>query len=65
MKLKNNNFNYEMDEFGRIIIKDEQILRMISGTNKNRTESTEIHKLNLGCGLNKVCANKDCAKYPL
>lgn len=57
----NKNFLYNLDEFGRIVIEDEQLLRVISGANKT---TDLINKTNAGCGLNKFCPNKECSKIP-
>ncbi len=61
MNEDNKKFLYHLDEFGRVVIEDEKVLKIISGANKSEEL---LNKTNLGCGLNKVCANKECSKVP-
>ena len=50
--------DYLVDEFGRIIIKEIELLEYINGAGDLRAASTN----NYGCGSNAGCANARCKK---
>ena len=49
-----------IDEYGRTVINDEELLKLISGANMEQYISSE--HCNTGCGSNGACYNSGCKK---
>lgn len=51
---------YCIDEFGRIIIENDDLLKSISGAK----QIFNADNSNVGCGANSLCPNWNCNELP-